>query len=152
MAQWSLGLLLEGPLDSANRSVRRDVAKGCGSSISCPAIALCPCSGFYHHAHIPRLDELALPGGTLPLTRARAGLLGMSLDRAAEILTWPLAELDPLRLSLRMQVSHIVFMIGMKAWLSGTLGREADRERDPELEKLSLALRARLRDGAAPET
>jgi hypothetical protein len=76
----------------------------------------------------------------------------MPLDRAAEILTWPLAELDPLRRSLRMQVSHIVLMIGMKAWLSGTLGREADRERDPELEKLSLALRTRLRDGAAPET
>jgi hypothetical protein len=36
-------------------------------------------------------------------------LLNMPLDRAAEILTWPLAELDPLRLSLRMQVSHIVF-------------------------------------------
>jgi hypothetical protein len=51
-----------------------------------------------------------------------------------------------------MQVSRIVFMIGMKAWLSGTLGREADRERDPELEKLSLGLRARLRDGAVPET
>ena len=31
-------------------------------------------------------------------------LLGMSLDRATEILTWPVAELDPLRLSLRMQV------------------------------------------------
>ena len=79
-------------------------------------------------------------------------LLNMPLDRAAEILTWPLAELDPLGLSLRMQVSRIVFMIGMKAWLSGTLGREADRERDPELEKLSLALRTRLRDRAAPET
>jgi hypothetical protein len=60
----------------------------------------------------------------------------MSLDRAAEILTWPLAELDPLRLSLRMQVSRIVFMIGMEAWLNGALGREADRERDPELESL----------------
>jgi hypothetical protein len=74
-------------------------------------------------------------------------LLNMPLDRADEILTWPMAELDPVRLSLRMQVWRIVFMIGMKAWLSGTLGREADRERDPELEKLSLALRARLRDG-----
>jgi hypothetical protein len=74
----------------------------------------------------------------------------MSLDRAAEILTWPLAELGPLRLSLRMQVSHIVFMIGVKALLEGKLGRE--RGRDSPLEKLLLGLRARLRDGAAPET
>jgi hypothetical protein len=54
----------------------------------------------------------------------------MPLDRAAEILTWPVAELDPLRLSLRMQVWHVVFMIGVKAMLNGTLAREADRERD----------------------
>jgi hypothetical protein len=60
------------------------------------------------------------------------------------------AELDPLRLSLRMQVWRIVFMIGMKAMLEGKLGRERDRER--ALEKLSPGLRARLRDGAAPET
>jgi hypothetical protein len=53
-----------------------------------------------------------------------------------------------------MQVSRIVFMIGMKAWLNGRLGREAgrERERDRALEKLSLGLRARLRDRAAPET
>jgi hypothetical protein len=38
----------------------------------------------------------------------------MSLDRAAGILTWPIAELDPLRLSLRMQVWRVVFMIGAK--------------------------------------
>ena len=46
----------------------------------------------------------------------------MRLDRAAEILTWPVAELDPLRLSLRMQVWRIVFMIGAKAYLDGALG------------------------------
>jgi hypothetical protein len=56
--------------------------------------------------------------------------LGMSLDRAAEILTWPVAELDPLRLSLLMQVWHVVFIIGVKAYLDGKLGREAARERD----------------------
>jgi hypothetical protein len=78
----------------------------------------------------------------------------MSLDRAAEILTWPVAELDPLRASLWMQVWRVVFMIGAKAWLNGTLGREADRERDRDrvLEALSPGLRARLRDGAARET
>jgi hypothetical protein len=82
-------------------------------------------------------------------------LLNIPLDRAAEILTWPLAELDPLRLSLRMQVSRIVFMIGMKAWREGKLGRECAplRAPDPALEKLLLRLRSGLlRDGAAPET
>ena len=41
-----------------------------------------------------------------------------------------MAELDPLGLSLRMEVWCIVFMIGVKAMLNGTLAREADRERD----------------------
>jgi hypothetical protein len=77
-------------------------------------------------------------------------LLGMPLDRAAEILTWPVAELDPLRLSLRMQVWRIVFMIGMKAMLEGKFGRERERER--ALDRLSPGLRTRLRDGAEPET
>jgi hypothetical protein len=54
----------------------------------------------------------------------------MSLDRAAEILIWPRAKLDPLQLSLRMQVWRVVFMLGVKAMLNGTLAREADRERD----------------------
>jgi hypothetical protein len=40
-------------------------------------------------------------------------LLNMPLDRAAEILTWLVTELDPLRLSVRMQVWRIVFMIGV---------------------------------------
>ena len=43
-------------------------------------------------------------------------LLGMSLDRAHQILTWPVAELDPLRLSLWMQVWHVVFIIGVPRW------------------------------------
>ena len=74
----------------------------------------------------------------------------MPLDRAAEILTWPAAELDPLRLSLWMQVWRVVFMIGVKALLDGKLGREAASERDRRraLEKLSPGLRTRLRDGA----
>ena len=52
-------------------------------------------------------------------------LLGMSLDRAHQILTWPVAELDPLRLSLWMQVWHVVFIIGVKAYLDGKLGSRA---------------------------
>jgi hypothetical protein len=59
-----------------------------------------------------------------------------------------------IRLSVRMQVTRIVFMIGMKAMREGKLGREAARERDRQrvLEALSLGLRTRLRDGAATET
>jgi hypothetical protein len=53
----------------------------------------------------------------------------MPLDRVAEILTWSPAKLDPLRLSLWMQVWRVVFMIGAKALLDGKLGREAERER-----------------------
>jgi hypothetical protein len=69
-------------------------------------------------------------------------LLGMTLEDMAEILSWPIAELDAFRLSVRMQVTRIVFMIGMKAMLEGKLGRERDRDRT--LEKLSLELRTRL--------
>jgi hypothetical protein len=69
-------------------------------------------------------------------------------------LTWPRAKLDPLQLSLRMQVWRVVFMFGVGAMLDGTLAREADRERDRRrvLDRLSPGLRARLRDGAATET
>jgi hypothetical protein len=74
-------------------------------------------------------------------------LLGMSLDRAAEILTWPVAELDPLRLSLWMQVWHIVFMIGVKALLDGKLGREAARDRDRQRILAELARNLRPAGG-----
>src|SRR6516165_9229089 len=58
-------------------------------------------------------------------------LFGMSLDDLYEIMSWePLAELDPVRLSVRMQATRVVFTICMKAFLDGRLGREADRERD----------------------
>jgi hypothetical protein len=57
-------------------------------------------------------------------------LLGMSLDRAHEILSWrPIIELDPPRLSLWAQVWRVIFMVGTKALLDGKLGREATRER-----------------------
>ena len=41
-------------------------------------------------------------------------LLGMSLDDMAEILSWPIAELDPFRLSVKLQVIRIVFAIGAR--------------------------------------
>ena len=78
----------------------------------------------------------------------------MTLDDMAEITSWPIAELDPFRLSVRLQVMRIILAIGAKAYLDGTLGREAARERDRDrlLEAFSPGLRARLRDGVAPKT
>ena len=58
-------------------------------------------------------------------------LFGMSLDDLYEIMSWePITELDPFRLSVRMQVTRVVFQVGVKAMLDGTLGRQAARERD----------------------
>jgi hypothetical protein len=59
-------------------------------------------------------------------------LFGMSLDDLYEILSWPIGELEPFRLSVRVQVWRVVFMIGAKALLDGRLGREAASERDRE--------------------
>jgi hypothetical protein len=57
----------------------------------------------------------------------------MSLDDLYEIMSWePIAELDPFRLSVRMQVTRVVFQVGVKAMLDGTLGRQAARERDKD--------------------
>ena len=50
-------------------------------------------------------------------------LLGMSLDRALEIVSWPLAECDPPRLSLQVQVIRIVVKIAGKVLLDGSLDR-----------------------------
>jgi hypothetical protein len=65
--------------------------------------------------------------------------LGMSLERANEIMSWPLARCDPAQLAVQMQVCRVVFTISMKAHLDGTLAREAARERNRErlLEELA---------------
>jgi hypothetical protein len=73
-------------------------------------------------------------------------LLGMSLDRAAEIMMWrPLADLDELQLSLRMPVWRVVFIIGAKAMLDGSLEREitSERGRERPLEELTRDFAAR---------
>jgi hypothetical protein len=59
-------------------------------------------------------------------------LFGMSLDDLYEIMSWPIGELDPFRLSVRVQVTRVVFTTCMKAYLNGSLGHEAARERDRE--------------------
>jgi hypothetical protein len=46
-------------------------------------------------------------------------LFNMSLDDLYEIMSWPIGELDPYRLSVRMQVTRVVFMVGVKAMLDG---------------------------------
>jgi hypothetical protein len=70
-------------------------------------------------------------------------LSGMSLDDLYEILSWPIGELDPFRLSVRVQVTRVVFTICLKAVLDGRLGRDAARERNREriLAKLVRDLR-----------
>jgi hypothetical protein len=69
----------------------------------------------------------------------------LSLEDLYEIMSWPIAELDPFRLSVRMQVTRIVFAIGVKALLDGTVGREAARERDRERILAEMAQREGLR-------
>jgi hypothetical protein len=81
--------------------------------------------------YMPRVADL--PPGWQQLSTAEKieHLLGMPLDGAAAILSWgPNGELDPIQLSMQMQVWRIVFMIGVKALLNGKLGREFARERD----------------------
>jgi hypothetical protein len=82
-----------------------------------------------------------------------SSIFGMSLDQVHDILSWHVVELDPLRLSLLMQVWRVVFKIGVKALLDGTLDRDVARERDraAALEKLAAALAARQREGTAPD-
>jgi hypothetical protein len=66
----------------------------------------------------------------------------MTLDDMAEILSWPIAELDPFRLSVRLQVMRIVFAIGAKTLLDGKLGRELPESAtgSDRLDRYALAL------------
>ena len=59
-------------------------------------------------------------------------LFNMSLDDLHEIMSWPIDDLDPSRLAVRVQVTRVVFTICMKAYLNGSLSRQADRERKRE--------------------
>ena len=84
----------------------------------------------------PRMPRVAeLPRGWRDFGPAQKveHLLNMSLDRAAEILSWgPVTDLDAHRSHLWLQVWRVVFMIGTKAYFDGRLGREARSERDRE--------------------
>jgi hypothetical protein len=65
-------------------------------------------------------------------------LLGMSLDRMLDYLSWPADGLDPYRLAAQAQVIRVVAMVAAK------VGVEACREREREraLDRLSPGLSA----------
>ena len=98
--------------------------------------------------YMPRVAEL--PPGWRHFTTAQKIDHLIGLDRCYKIMSWgPITELDSLRASFRWQVWRVVFMIGLKPMLEGTLGRAAARERnrDAELAQLSEAIDTRLRTG-----
>jgi hypothetical protein len=81
-------------------------------------------------------------------------LFGMSLDDLYEIMSWPIDDLDPFRLSVRVQVTRVVFTICMKPFLDGRLRREAALERDREriLDEFLRDLKSHTQpDGAAAD-
>jgi len=81
---------------------------------------------------IPRLPSVAgsnkPPGWNRwsPAEKAEH-LLGLSLDRMHEYLSWPADELDPYRLAAQTQVIRVVVMVAAK--VGGEAARERDRER-----------------------
>jgi hypothetical protein len=77
---------------------------------------------------MPRVADL--PRGWRHFSAARKIEHLIGLDRCHEILSWPLDGLDPLRLSLQMQVIRIVLRVCMKGLLDGSIERDAARERE----------------------
>jgi hypothetical protein len=78
--------------------------------------------------YMPRVADL--PPGWRHFSAAQKIEHLIGLYRCYQILSWPLAGLDPLRLSMKVQVIRIVLRICVKAMLDGTLERDAARERD----------------------
>jgi hypothetical protein len=54
-------------------------------------------------------------------------LLGMSLDRMHDYLSWPADSLDPYRLAAQTQVVRVIAMVAAK--VGGEAARERDRQR-----------------------
>jgi hypothetical protein len=77
---------------------------------------------------MPRVADL--PPGWRHFSAAQKIEHLIGLDRCYEILSWPWADLDQLRVSMKMQVIRVLLPIGMKAVLYGSLDREVARERD----------------------
>jgi hypothetical protein len=70
-------------------------------------------------------------------------LLGLSLDRMLDYLSWPADGLDPYRLAAQTQVVRVVAMVAAK------VGVEARRERDHERVLADLARRFRDKPNSA---
>jgi hypothetical protein len=80
---------------------------------------------------LPRVADLPPRWGQWSPSEKIERLLGMSLYRCCEILSWaPTSELDRLRLSMQVQVLRVILMIGTRALLDSKLGREAARQRN----------------------
>jgi hypothetical protein len=91
--------------------------------------------------YMPRVADLPKGWRRLSTAEKIQHLLGMDLTRAAEILMWPLADLDELQLSLRWQVWRVVFWFGLMAWRDGEFDRDVAREREQKLALKELARR-----------
>ena len=80
-------------------------------------------------ASLTRAPASRMPGGVLS-RRARNSNSCSACRSTTFMRSWPMGELDPIRLSVRMRVTRVVFMIELKAYLDGTLARAAARERN----------------------
>jgi hypothetical protein len=70
-------------------------------------------------------------------------LVGLSLDRMREYLSWPPDDLDPHRLAAQVQVIRVVAMVAAKV---------GERRPDPEVaERFRQAIERAARDQGAPE-
>ena len=81
---------------------------------------------------IPRLPSVAVsnkpPGWNRwsPAEKAEH-LLGLSLDRMHDYLSWPADDLDPYRLAAQTQVIRVVAMVAAKVGVDARRERERDR-------------------------
>ena len=80
----------------------------------------------------PRMPHVAaLPKGWRHFSAAQKMEHLIGLDRCYEILSWgSITELDSLRQSFQWQVMRVLWSIGIRAMLDGTLARESARERN----------------------
>ena len=99
--------------------------------------------------YIPRVADP--PPGWRHLWAAQKIEYLIGLDRGYQILfVGPIIELDQLRRSFQWQVMRVLWSIGIKATLDGTLAREAARERERQhvIEELDRKLRERAEQTA----
>ena len=100
------------PIRRARRPVAVDPVSGEPVPFPCmPRVATLP-AGWRQRSRVDKIEHL----------------LGMSLDRAAEILGWP-HPLDRQQLRVKAQVWHLTFRVLVKPLLEGRLEHEIARER-----------------------